>query len=62
VNNIPEVLHSGFYGSIAVLVAVAVYLLNLAQILIPVNLLGVFIAGLTIRLVAYHLRWKLPKT
>ena len=29
VNNIPEVLHSGFYGSIAILVAIAVYLLNM---------------------------------
>lgn len=62
VNNIPEVLHSGFYGSIAVLVAVAVYLLNMVEMLTPVNLLGVFIAGLIIRLVAYRWRWKLPKT
>lgn len=62
VNNIPDVLHSGFYGSIAVLVALGVYLLNMSGLLTPINLLGVFLAGLIMRLLAYRGRWKLPKT
>ena len=61
VNNIPEVLHSGFYGSIAVLVAVAVYLLNMTDSITTASLLGVFLGSLIIRLVAYHYQWKLPK-
>lgn len=61
VNNIPEVLHSGFYGSIAIVVAIAVYLLNLSGLLNSVTLLGVFIGGLALRMVAYHYRWQLPK-
>lgn len=62
VNNVPEVLHSGFYGSIAVIVALAVYLLNMFGLLTPINLFAVFMAGLIIRLIAYHRRWQLPKT
>lgn len=61
VNNIPEVLHSGFYGSIAILVAVAIYILNMKGLLAPVGLLGIFICGLVLRLVAYRYQWKLPK-
>lgn len=62
VNDIPEVLHSGFYGSIAVLVALGVYVLNMSVLLSPVSLFAVFLLGLIIRLVAYHERWQLPKT
>lgn len=61
VNEIPEVLHSGFYGSIAILIAIAIYLLNMQDIATPINLLGVFVSGLIIRLVAYNYQWKLPK-
>lgn len=61
VNEIPEVLHSGFYGSIAILVAIAVYLLNMQEIATPFNLLAVFVGGLIIRLLAYNYQWKLPK-
>lgn len=62
VNNIPEVLHSGFYGSIAILVALAVYLLHMQGLLMPASLLGVFLGGLLLRLLAYHYRWQLPKS
>jgi len=62
VNNIPEVLHSGFYGSIAILVALAIYLLNMAGILTPLSLLGAFTGGVLLRMAAYHYRWKLPKS
>lgn len=61
VNNIPDVLHSGFYGSIAILVAVAIYLLNMTDTMTPLGLIGVFTGGLIVRLAAYHYRWNLPK-
>lgn len=62
VNDIPGVLHSGFYGSIAILVALAIYLLNMGGILTSTALLGVFTGGLVLRIVAFHYRWKLPKS
>jgi uncharacterized membrane protein YeiH len=61
VNNIPEVLHSGFYGSIAILVAITIYFLNIKGIVSSLSLLAVFMSGLILRLAAYHYRWKLPK-
>jgi len=61
VNNIPEVLHSGFYGSVAALVAIAIYLLNKGEVLSPLVVFAVFISGLVLRFMAHHYRWKLPK-
>jgi len=61
VNEVPDVLHSGFYGSIAILVAVGIYLLALVDFIHPLSLLAVFTAGLLLRLFASHYRWTLPK-
>lgn len=61
VNNVPEVLYSGFYGSIAVLVALAVCLTDTAGWLNPLTLLAIFTTGLLIRLIAYRKGWQLPK-
>lgn len=62
VNNVPEVLHSGFYGSIAVLVAAIIYLLDELDCATPTHLLIVAISGVLLRLLAYHHRWQLPKS
>lgn len=61
VNEIPDVLHSGFYGSIAILVAIAIYLLNMHYTVTSLGLLGIFAGGLILRLIAYRYQWKLPK-
>jgi uncharacterized membrane protein YeiH len=61
VNNVPEVLHSGFYGSVAIFLGMSIYLLDLAGILNPLSLIAVFAGALTLRLVAYRYRWKLPR-
>lgn len=60
VNRIPDVLHSGFYGSIAIVVAIAIYLLGMAQMISHTSLLAVFTGALLLRLIAYHYSWKLP--
>jgi len=61
VNSVPDVLHSGFYGSIAILVAIAIYLLGMAHMINHMSLLAVFVIALLIRLIAYRYRWQLPK-
>lgn len=61
VNNVPEVLHSGFYGSVAILIATAIYFLTAINAVSPVALFMIAIGGLMLRLLAYHYRWKLPK-
>ncbi len=61
VNEVPLVLHGDFYGSVALFLSVAVYLLHWAGFMNPVSLMMVFAAGLLLRLIAYHYNWKLPK-
>lgn len=61
VGNVPEVLHSGFYGSIAILLSVSIYILYEASFLSPLTLLLVFMISIFVRLVAYNYNWKLPK-
>lgn len=61
VNELPEVLHTGFYGSVALLIALALYTLNHVGLLSPAFTLVVFALGLLVRLVAYHRQWQLPK-
>ncbi|HEU4838725.1 MAG TPA: TRIC cation channel family protein [Micavibrio sp.] len=62
VNTIPDVLHSGFYGSVAIVVAIAIYLLNIVDLVTPYGLFSIFVGGLILRFVAYYYRWNLPKT
>jgi uncharacterized membrane protein YeiH len=61
VGNIPEILHSGFYGSIAILLSVAIYAVYFSGLLNPYSLLLMFPAFLSLRLIAYHYAWRLPK-
>jgi uncharacterized membrane protein YeiH len=61
VNNVPEVLHSGFYGSVAILLSIVIYLLHIFEFLNPLSLLSVFILFLSLRLIAYRFDWELPK-
>lgn len=61
VNNVPEVLHTGFYGSIAILVAAVIYFLDGFYSIGSVHLLIVGAGGILLRLIAYRYRWQLPK-
>ena len=46
VNEVPLVLHGDFYGSVAILLGVAIYLFHSAGLMNPVSLSMVFVAGL----------------
>ncbi|SNS10455.1 Uncharacterized membrane protein YeiH [Humidesulfovibrio mexicanus] len=61
VNEVPEVLRGGFYGSVALLVGAAVFGLNALRLLTPAALVGVFASGLGLRLLAYKRGWGLPR-
>lgn len=61
VNEVPEVLHGGFYGSVALLLGCALFALHVAGWMNPVTILAVFAAGLALRFVAYRYKWSLPK-
>jgi uncharacterized membrane protein YeiH len=61
VNEVPLVLHSDFYGSIALLLSVAIYLLYRADAVNLLTLSVLFAVGLILRLTAYKYKWQLPK-
>ncbi len=61
VNEVPEVLHGGFYGSVALLLGCALFALHIAGWMNPVAIMAVFMGGVALRLVAYHYKWSLPK-
>ena len=60
INEIPFVLKTGFYGTIALLIGVILYILNIYQIMDIYTLSIVFILGVILRLVAYYKKWAIP--
>jgi uncharacterized membrane protein YeiH len=61
VNEVPMVLREDFYGSVALLLAIAVMSLHHIAAVSPVSLLAVFVSGVALRLIARKRRWRLPK-
>lgn len=60
INEIPFVLKTGFYGTIAILIALTVYLLKSFEQLHILSMTIIFIVFLTLRLVAYYQKWAIP--
>ena len=61
VNEVPAVLNSDFYGTIAVLLGAALYLLHYFDVQTELNVVLVFVAALALRTVAYFRQWQLPR-
>jgi uncharacterized membrane protein YeiH len=61
VNEVSEVLHGGFYGSVAIIIATSLFTLNKTGMLNPYSITGVFFFAIVMRLVAYYRNWQLPK-
>ncbi|XDZ51276.1 trimeric intracellular cation channel family protein [Neisseriaceae bacterium CLB008] len=61
VNDIPIILHQDFYGSIAVLVSLSLYLLDAIGWLNAMTMNLVFFGGLAVRFIAYRYHLTLPK-
>ena len=60
VNEVPALLHSEFYGTVAILTAALVYVAQQLLHLHPAALGAIFLFGLGLRLLAYVRRWRLP--
>lgn len=58
VNTVPFVFKEDFYGSIAILIAVALYFIDDKS---PLTIITIFILGIIIRLVAVKYKFELPK-
>jgi len=60
INEIPFVLKTGFYGTIALLIGVILYILNAYHIMDIYTLSIVFVLGVMLRLFAYYKKWAIP--
>ncbi len=60
INEVPFVFKTGFYGTIALLVGLLIYLLNLLDLINFFTLLVVFSLGVTLRIVAFYRKWSVP--
>ncbi len=60
INEIPFVLKTGFYGTIALLIGAILYILNAYHMMDIYTLSIVFVLGVVLRLVAYYKKWAIP--
>lgn len=60
INEIPFVLKTGFYGTIALLIGLTLYVLNIYELISFSTMVMVFIAGMILRLIAYYKGWEIP--
>jgi uncharacterized membrane protein YeiH len=60
INEIPFVLKTGFYGTIALLIGVILYILNAYHAMDIYTLSMIFVLGVVLRLVAYYKKWAIP--
>ena len=60
INEIPFVLKTGFYGTIALMIGLVIYLLEYFGMMNIVTLSIVFVWGIGLRLVAYYRKWAIP--
>lgn len=60
INEIPFVLKTGFYGTIALLIGLTLYVLNLYEMISFSTMVMVFTAGMILRLIAYYKKWAIP--
>jgi len=60
-NKVPFVLTNDFYGTIAIVIGILVWVLDTFSYLNTTSTLGVLSLGLLLRLLAIKYKWKLPK-
>ncbi len=60
INEIPFVLKTGFYGTIALLIGLTLYVLNQYDLISFYTMSMVFAAGILLRIVAYYKKWAIP--
>jgi len=60
INEVPFVFKTGFYGTVALLVGALLFLLDRFNVIDFYTIMGVFIIGVLLRVVAYYKKWTVP--
>ncbi|AXH11041.1 hypothetical protein CP960_10975 [Malaciobacter halophilus] len=61
INKVPFILVSEFYATVAIIIGLITYILNLLNLMNIFTLTIVFIFGVSLRLLAFYKKWHLPK-
>jgi len=61
INEIPLIFKTGFYGTVALLIGIIIYIFYLFSFINFYTLISVLIFGAAIRVIAYYKAWSLPK-
>jgi uncharacterized membrane protein YeiH len=59
-NEVPFIFKTGFYGTVALLMAVCVYTLNMFDSINFITLSLLFVFGVILRLIAFYKKWSIP--
>ena len=60
INEVPFVLKTGFYGTISLLIGLILYVLHIYNLTSFSVIVLLFIASLSLRIVAYYKKWSIP--
>lgn len=60
INHIPLILKKDFYGTIVIIIAISIYILDIFDLLTQLNIMGIFISGVVLRMVAVIKKWHIP--
>ena len=60
INEIPFVLKTGFYGTIAILIGIILYVLNIQNLISFFSITILFFSFLSLRIFAYYNHWSIP--
>lgn len=60
INEVPFVFKTGFYGTVALLMGLILYVLDYFAAVNPYTLIFLFLFGVLLRVVAYYRKWSIP--
>ena len=60
INEVPFVFKTGFYGTVSLLVAFLMYILDYLAVLNIYTTASIFMLGVSIRVIAYYRKWSIP--
>ena len=60
INEVPFVLKTGFYGTVALLIGACMYLLDSLAMVTVTTTVTLFVLGVILRIVAYYKKWSIP--
>lgn len=61
INEVPFVFKTGFYGTVSLLIGLALYILNMFELVSFYSLVIIFILGVVLRVLAIYKKWSIPQ-